>query len=109
MRDGRHAIEQMRRVARAGVDGGSSLIEIRARMSERHAMTGANEGRNEVEHPLDLRRHGNDADIRGSRFDDAQDLAPAEVAVAPLVAGLAQTRHGLRPLVLRAGDVALEV
>ena len=64
MRHRRHAVEEMRRVTRAGLDGRDRLVEAGARVAERHAMAGGNQRPHEIEAARQFRRERDDADIR---------------------------------------------
>ncbi len=63
MPDGRHAIEEMRGVPRAGVDALERLLVRRAGVSERHAMAVRGERADERDRALDLGRDGDDPDV----------------------------------------------
>src|ERR1041385_1848992 len=98
----------MRGVTRTGIDRGDRLIEVGARMPERHALSCAYEPRNQVERTVDLGRHGHDADVRGFRVDDVENVAPAKRSVPPFVIRQAKTRDRLRAVEVGVDEVALE-
>ena len=105
----RHAVEQMRRAARPGVDGGDSLIEIGAGMSERYLMPGTDQRRDEVHCPRKLRRERDDADIRRVRPDRVQNVATREIAADAIVIRQTEAAFGLRAAVVGVDEVAFEV
>ena len=91
----RHPVEKMRRVPRARVNRGDRLVEVGTRMTERHAMSCADKLGHEREDLLELRRQRDDADIRASRLDDAEDVASAEFPLPPLVVRHPKARQWL--------------
>ena len=69
MAERRHAIEEVRRVPRAGVDAGERLFVRGAGMSERYMVPEAAERANERQRAVDLRRNRDDADVgSGGRY-----------------------------------------
>ena len=56
MRQRRHAVEEMRGVPRAGVEGGHRLIEVGAGVAERHAVAGGAQRAHQIETALELGR-----------------------------------------------------
>ena len=65
----RHAVEQMRRVPRAGGDRRERLFVGRRRVAERHAVSARREPANEIETAVELGRQRHDADV-GRRARD---------------------------------------
>ena len=109
MRQRRHPVEEMRRVARAGVDGRNRLLEIRSRVTKGYAVTGANEGRHEIERARQLGRNRDDADVGTSRFDRREDVAAGELAFAAVVVRQPKARARLRAVVVGIDEIAFKV
>ena len=117
MRHRPHAIEEMRRLARAGGDRRLAFLERRAGMSERHAHAGRGERSRQIESAVDLRRERDDADVGAMAIDDGRECPRPEklarVAATPWpsrrAAGSPQTRRRLRAAEFRIDEVALEM
>ena len=77
--DRRHPVEQMGRVTCAGGNRGHSFVVCRTGMPERHAMTAGRERSNQVERALELRREGDDSDVRRGTLDLGDDSDCVEV------------------------------
>src|SRR5688572_20401764 len=111
VRERRHAVEQVRRVTRTGLDGRNCRIEIGAGMSEGYDATGGRERANQVDPAGKLRRERHDADARTGLLDDLEDLWPGKRprdGTAMLV-GRTQTFQRLRYAKFRVDEVSLEV
>jgi len=109
-----HAVEEMRRVARARGNRGLRLLVRRAGMAKRHPHASGHERSNEREAVLELRRHRDDADVGPRVIDHLEHIAPREVgrrgAGRRRQGGrTAQTRERLRAAVLGVDEVALKV
>jgi hypothetical protein len=118
MRQRGHPVEQMRRVTRAGVEGGNGDVEIRAGMSERHAVTLGAQPPHQIESALELGCHGHDSDVGATTGDDVENLAPRERGVGARrkrcrthveIGRYAQALERLRPSVLGIEEVAFDV
>ncbi len=109
MADGRHAIEQMRRVPGAGVDALERLFVRRARVAERHAMAVRGERADQSERAVDLGRDGDDPDVGPRRRNLVEDRLAGELALGPGPRGQAQALERLRAAILRVDEIAFEV
>ena len=113
VRQRRHAIEQVRRVAGPGGDPGLGLVERRRRMAERHPMAGADQPGDQIEGAVQFRRQRDQPHRGAMRVDHLDDGSAVEFPVVPR--GLArprrepQARRRLRPVVVGVQEVALEV
>ena len=76
--DRRHPVEQMRGVPGAGLDRGDRRVEVRAGVPERHAVTGRDQRRDEIDAARQLGRERHDADVGPRRGDDVEDVARRE-------------------------------
>ena len=74
MADRRHAIEEMRRLPRAGANAVDRLVVGRARVSERHVMPVRDEIANQIDRAVELGRDRDDADVRARRGDFGEDV-----------------------------------
>ena len=73
--EGRHAIEQMCRLTRAGRDRRERLVVGRRRMAERHAVAARRQPSDQVDPAVELRRERDDADVGCGALDLAKDIA----------------------------------
>ena len=105
----RHAIEEVRRVPRAGVDAGERLLVRGAGMPERYVVPEATERANERQRAIDLRRNRDDADVRSGRRYLLEDCVAAERPVGCRAAGQAQTLQRLSAAIVGIDEVALEM
>ena len=76
----RHAIEQMRRLPRAGGDAGERLLEGRARVSEGYIVASRCEPSDQIEAAIKLGSDGHDADVWSRALDFAKDIVASEIA-----------------------------
>ena len=113
MAERRHAIEEVRRVTRAGADALERLFVRRAGMSERHVMPVRGERANERQRAVELRRNRHDADVGPRRRDLGEDFVAGELALgASVVQGAprqAQALERLRAAIVRVDEVAFEM
>ena len=72
MAERRHAVEEMRRVARAGGDRRERLLVGGRGVAERDAMPARDEPANEIEAAVELRRERHDADVGAARSISAR-------------------------------------
>ena len=75
----------------ACVNGCNRLIEIGARVAERHAVAAAHEPRNQVQRAINLRCKRDDTDVGRSRLEDTENVVAAELPVAALMVRQTQT------------------
>src|SRR5206468_10400440 len=116
----RHAIEKMRRLARAGGNRGQRFVVRRVRMTERDAMASRGEPADQIEPAVELWRDGDNADVGRGALELAEDVGGGEVAArrgclsAPRAAferrsWRAQARGRLRPAKRPVDEIAFEV
>jgi len=75
----RHAVEEMRRVARAGGDRLERLLVGRAGVAERHPMPARGEPAHEIESAVQLRRDRHDSNVRRCALDLLEDVGAVKV------------------------------
>ena len=94
MADRRHAIEQMRRVTRAGADALERLLVGRAGVSERHVMPVRGERPDERDRAVEFRRDRHDPDVGPRRRNLGEDLLAGELALGtPARSARGRRRH----------------
>src|SRR5262245_50479337 len=92
----RHAIEEMRRVARTGRDCLERLLVRSARMPKRDKVSVRGETADEIDSPIQFRRDRDDPDVLPRALDLAEDFVSAEGAFDPRPAWGAKTVERLR-------------
>src|SRR5919201_3965796 len=100
----------MRGMTRAGPHGIESLLERRARVPHRYAMSARRERANQIESAFDLRSDRDDADVGRRALDFRKDVRARERAVvAKVFGGPAQARLRLRAGEFRVDEIAFEM
>ena len=79
MAERRHPVEEVRGLARAGVDRGERFFVGRTRMAQRHAMPARRQPAHQIEAAVQLRRERHDADVRRRALDLGEDVGGGEV------------------------------
>ena len=78
MTDRRHAVEQVRRLPRAGTNGCERFLVGGARVSQRDVMSACDEPSNQVEATRELRRQCHDPDVGRRPLDLGEDVGAVE-------------------------------
>ena len=82
MTDGRHPIEEVRRVARASVDSRDRFLIGRTTVTDGDPVTMAYQIGDQGQCAIELRRHRHDANLSSRPRDLRQDVIAGEVATA---------------------------
>ena len=74
-----HPVEEVRRLPRAGGDCRECFVVTGRRVSQRDMVPAGREPSNQIEPAGELRRDGDDADVRRGAFDLGEDVGGVEV------------------------------